>query len=93
MRPVERFVGDRGGVISPKLGLYGILAVTIAAGLAHFVVTDASSDRQALAALIRFGQLPGRAASRPDLDMTTTGSLAKRANQTRLDPCNVDAKP
>jgi hypothetical protein len=93
MRSHWRFVGDRGGFISPKLGIYGILAVTIAAGLAHFVVTDASSDRQALATLIRFGHLPGNARARPDLDMSATGSVARRANQTRIDPCTGEVKP
>lgn len=90
--PVDGGARPGGGRILAKVAVWCMATVVVAVVAAEWAASRTENERQALATLIRTGQLPKTTAKldpRREVDPVTTGSVIRRADQTRLDPCEI----
>ena len=85
------FVRDRAGAMLPRIAMAAAFAALLSAGAAHYFASRTEADRRALAQLIRDGLTPGPRTP-PGVDPDPVGSIIRRAQATKLDPCGPDAK-
>lgn len=83
---VSRFVKDTSGSLLATTVKGAVLVTVFSVGSAWYLNHRLEGERRAMATLsaAASGQANGK-----NVDMTTTGSITKGGNSTRLDPCII----
>ncbi|MGL4325587.1 MAG: hypothetical protein ACRCTD_16245 [Beijerinckiaceae bacterium] len=85
---IHRFLKDTSGTMLATTVKGAVLVTVFSVGAAWYIGERLESERRALGSLTAAASgtpAPGRG----NVDMSTTGSITKNGNSTRLDPCII----
>lgn len=84
---LQRFVADTSGSLLVTTIKGATLITIFSVGGAWYLSERLEAERRAMATLSAAAS--GQPSGKSGIDMTTTGSITKNGNSTRLDPCIV----
>lgn len=84
---LRRFLADTSGSLLATTIKGAVLVTVFSVGGAWYLSERLESERRAMATLSAAAS--GQPAGKDNVDMTTTGSITRSGNSTRLDPCIV----